>query len=203
MVELKFGDLLPVIAQDYRTGEVRMLAWANEEALKRTLKTGYAHYYSRTREKIWKKGESSGELQRVLEVRVDCDGDALLYVVEQEKNRACHTGERNCFFRDVEGERVSRPMPFETLARLQEIIEDRLREKPDTSYTAKLASQGIDRVIQKFGEEAVETLLALKGGDKKEVIREVADMLYTLVLALTLEGVKIEEVMKELARRMG
>ena len=203
MVELKFGNLLPVIAQDYRTGEVRMLAWANEEALKRTLKTGYAHYYSRTREKIWKKGESSGELQRVLEVRVDCDGDALLYVVEQEKNRACHTGERNCFFRDVEGERVSRPMPFETLARLQEIIEDRLREKPDTSYTAKLASQGIDRVIQKFGEEAVETLLALKGGDKKEVIREVADMLYTLVLALTLEGVKIEEVMKELARRMG
>jgi len=203
MVELKFGDLLPVIAQDYRTGEVRMLAWANEEALKRTLKTGYAHYYSRTRRKIWKKGESSGELQRVLEVRVDCDGDALLYVVEQEKNRACHTGERNCFFRDVEGERVSRPMPFETLARLQEIIEDRLREKPDTSYTAKLASQGIDRVIQKFGEEAVETLLALKGGDKKEVIHEVADMLYTLVLALTLEGVKIEEVMKELARRMG
>ncbi len=204
MVELKFNEdgLIPVVAQDYRTGEIRMLAWANEEAVRRTLETGYAHYYSRSRKKIWKKGETSGELQRVREVRVDCDEDTLIYVIEQEKNRACHTGERNCFYRDIDGNRVKKPLPFEALPRLQEIVKERLEKKPEGSYTVKLADEGLDRVLQKFGEEAVETLIALKNGKKEEILYETADMLYMLTLALTMEGVEITEVMEELIKRM-
>lgn len=204
MLPLKFDEkgLIPVIAQDYRTGEIRMLAWANEEAIKRTLETGYAHYYSRSRGRIWKKGETSGELQRVIEIRVDCDEDAIVYVIEQEKNRACHTGERNCFYRDLEGEKVEKPLPFEALPRLQEILKDRLERKPEGSYTVKLAGEGLDRVLQKLGEEAVETLIAIKNGRKEEILCETADLLYMLTLALTMEGVEITEVMEELIRRM-
>ncbi|NPB07978.1 MAG: bifunctional phosphoribosyl-AMP cyclohydrolase/phosphoribosyl-ATP diphosphatase HisIE [Aquificae bacterium] len=202
-MELKFDEkgLIPVIAQDYRTGEIRMLAYANEEALRKTLETGYAHYYSRSRKKIWKKGETSGELQRVIEIRVDCDGDALLYVIEQEKNRACHTGERNCFFRTIEGKKVEKPLPFEVLPRLQEVIKERLEKKPEGSYTVKLVQEGEERVFQKFGEEAVESLIALMKGEKGEIIYEVADLLYMLLVSLTVRGVDVKEVMEELARR--
>ncbi len=204
MLKLRFNSegLVPVIAQDYRTGEVRMFAWANEEALKKTLETGYAHYFSRSRKKLWKKGESSGELQRVIDVLVDCDEDVVIYVVEQEKNRACHTGERNCFYRKIDGERKGRVYPFEVLPRLQEIIQNRLEEKPENSYTVSLAQRGLDRVLQKFGEESVEALIALKNGRKEEILAETADMLYMLTLALTLQNIDIKEVMEELTRRM-
>jgi len=201
-VRLSEEGLVPVVAQDYRTGEVRMLAWANEEALRKTIETGYAHYYSRSRQGLWKKGETSGELQRVLEIRVDCDEDALIYVVEQEKGKACHTGERNCFYRRIDGEKVVKPLPFETLPRLQEILKDRIEKKPEGSYTTKLLAEGPDKVIQKFGEEAVEVLIALKNRDKAEILYETADMLYMLLLALTLEGIEITEVMEEMVRRM-
>ncbi|AAC07730.1 bifunctional phosphoribosyl-AMP cyclohydrolase/phosphoribosyl-ATP diphosphatase HisIE [Aquifex aeolicus] len=203
MLKLKFNEegLIPVIAQDYRTGEVRMLAYANEEAIKKTLETGYAHYYSRSRKKIWKKGETSGELQKVIEVRVDCDEDALIYVIEQEKDRACHTGERNCFFRDIEGNKVEKPLPFEVLPRLQDVIREKIERKEENSYTAKLVSQGKERVFQKFGEEAVETLIALMKGEKEEVIYESADMLYTFLVSLSVSGIDIKEVMEELIRR--
>lgn len=204
MIKLKFDSkgLIPVIAQDYRTGEVRMLAWANEEAVKITLETGYAHYFSRSRNSIWKKGETSGELQRVVEVRLDCDEDALIYVIEQEKNRACHTGKRNCFYRNIDGKEVEKPLPFEALQRLQEIVRDRLKEKPEDSYTAKLASKGFEKVAQKFGEEAVESLIAILKGDKKEILYETADMFYMLTLALELRGIEITEVFEELIGRM-
>ncbi len=204
MVDLKFNEkgLIPVVAQDYRTGEVRMFAWANEEAVRRTLETGYAHYYSRSRNRIWKKGETSGEIQRVIEIRVDCDEDTLIYVIEQEKNRSCHLGERNCFFRRIDGSRVDKPLPFEMLPRLQEILEDRVSRLPEGSYTAQLVREGPDRVIQKIGEEAVETLIALKNEDKDQIVHEVADLMYTLLLGLTLKGIKVHEVMEELMRRM-
>ncbi|MCS6875819.1 MAG: bifunctional phosphoribosyl-AMP cyclohydrolase/phosphoribosyl-ATP diphosphatase HisIE [Aquificaceae bacterium] len=205
MIELKFNQegLIPVIAQDYATGEVRMFAWANREAIEKTLQTGYAYYYSRSRKALWKKGETSGELQRVLEIRVDCDQDVLLYVVEQESNRACHTGERNCFFTDIEGKEAKKVLPFESLQRLQEVIESRLREMPEGSYTVKLYREGEDRILQKFGEEAIETLIALKRGVKEEIKAETADMFYHLVLLLTLKGIRVQEVFEELANRLG
>ncbi len=203
MVEINFNQdgLVPVIAQDYRTGEIRMLAWANKEAIEKTLQTGYAHYYSRSKRSIWKKGETSGEFQRVLQIKVDCDGDALIYVVEQEKDIACHTGERSCFFRDLKGAKMGKPLPFETLARLQEVIRKRLEVRPEGSYTVRLVEEGEDRVLQKFGEEAIETLIALKKGNRQEIKAEVSDMLYHLVLMLTLRGVGVEEVMQELSER--
>ncbi len=204
MLQLKFNQegLIPVIAQDYRTGEIRMFAWANEEAIRKTIETGYAHYYSRSRKAIWKKGESSGELQRVVEIRVDCDEDVLLYIVLQEKNRACHTGERNCFFRDLEGKKVKRVLPFETLQRLQEIIQQRFEEMPENSYTVKLFKEGEDRILQKFGEEAIETLIALKRGMPEEIRAEASDMFYHLLLMLTVRNIGIEEVLEELASRI-
>jgi phosphoribosyl-ATP pyrophosphohydrolase/phosphoribosyl-AMP cyclohydrolase len=203
MLKLKFNEkgLIPVIAQDYRTGEVRMLAWANEEAIKKTLETGYAHYYSRSRQKIWKKGETSGELQRVKEVRVDCDEDAVIYIIEQEKNKACHTGERNCFYRSINAQKITKPLPFEVLPRLQEIIRERLEKKPEDSYTVKLVEKGKERVFQKLGEESVETLIALMKGNKEEIIYETADMLYMLLVSLEVSGIDIKEVMEELIKR--
>jgi len=201
---LKFDDrgLIPVVAQDYRTGEIRMVAYANEEAVKKTLETGYAHYYSRSRQKLWKKGETSGELQRVREIRVDCDNDTLIYLIEQEKNRACHTGERNCFFRNLEGEYVlKKPLPFEVLPRLQEVLKDRIENLPEGSYTTKLVKKGFDRIVQKFGEESVEVLIALMNRDKEQVVYESADMLYHWLLALTYLGIDVKEVLEELSRR--
>ncbi len=193
--------LIPVIAQDYTTGEIRMFAWANQQALQLTLQTGYAHYYSRSRKKVWKKGETSGEIQRVLEVRVDCDEDTLLYIVEQQLNRACHTGERNCFFRDIEGNKRLRLLPFEMPSRLEEVIRRRLAQKPENSYTVKLFLEGEDRVLQKFGEEAIETLIALKNSQRDHIVFETADLLYSLVFSLVVKGVSWQEVMEELARR--
>ena len=203
-MEIKFNEkgLVPVVAQDYKTGEIRMLAYANEEAIRKTLETGYAHYYSRSRQKIWKKGETSGELQRVKEIRIDCDGDAIIYVIEQEKNRSCHTGERNCFYRNLKGEYVlNKPLPFEVLARLQEVIDERLKTLPEGSYTAKLAKEGIERIAQKFGEESVETLIAMVKKDKNQVVYESADMLYHWLLALSYLGIDVVEVLEELAKR--
>jgi len=202
-INFEKGDgLVPVIAQDYRTGEVRMVAYANEEAVKKTLETGYAHNYSRSRKKIWKKGETSGEFQRVKEIRVDCDNDTLLYIIEQEKNKACHTGERNCFFRNLQGEKViNKPLPFETLQRLEEILKSRKENLPENSYTTSLIKKGLDKIIQKFGEEAVETIIALKNKNKEEIIYESADMLYHWLLALVMSGVELTEVLEELSRR--
>ena len=204
MVKLKFDEkgLIPVVAQDYRTGEVRMLAWANREAVEKTLEKGCAHYYSRSRNKLWRKGETSGEIQRIREVRVDCDEDALLYVIDQELDRACHTGERSCFFRSIEGEKIEKPLPFETLQRLQDVIRQRLKEKPEGSHTVRLAEEGMDRVIQKLGEEAVECVIAIKNQDRREILAETADMLYMLTLALTLSDIDVVEVFEELASRM-
>jgi len=204
VIDPKFNNagLIPVIAQDYRTGEIRMMAWANREALKKTLETGYAHYFSRSRGKVWKKGETSGEVQRVREVRIDCDEDALIYVIEQNLNKACHTGERNCFFRSISGEKVSKPLPFEALFRLQEILKDRIEKKPPDSYTVQLVESGTDRVLQKFGEEAIECLIAFKNGIKKDIVSEAADMLYVFILALTLTNTDIKEVMEKLIERM-
>ncbi len=204
LVRFDEKGLVPVVAQDYRTGEVRMVAYANREALLKTLETGYAHYYSRSRQKLWKKGETSGELQKVKEIRVDCDGDTVLYIVEQEKNRACHTGERNCFYRDIEGNyALEKPLPFETLQRLQEVLKDRIENLPEGSYTTKLVKAGFDRIVQKFGEESVETIIALMNRDKEAVVYESADMLYHWLLALSYLGIDLVEVLEELASRFG
>ncbi len=192
--------LVPVIAQDAFTGEVRMLAYANKEAIEKTLQSGYAHYFSRSRNAIWKKGETSGELQEVLEIRIDCDNDAILYMVKQHKDIACHTGNRNCFFTAFNKEKTSL-MTFEILPFLERVIQDRLSNPKEDSYTSKLVKEGLDRIIQKIGEEAIESVIAFKNQDKKEIAYELADLIYHVLVGLGYLGISFKDVEQELIRR--
>ncbi len=203
---LRFGDggLVPVVAQDTATGEVLTLAYANREAVERTLSTGEAHYFSRSRSELWRKGATSGNTQRVAEVRVDCDGDALLYRVEP-RGPACHTGERTCFFTTLEGEpagaSAEKARLGEMVERLAGIIAERHREMPEGSYTAALLGGGTERVAQKVGEEAVEVVVAALTGER--LSEEAADLVYHLLVLLEERGVGIGEVAGVLRDRHG
>ncbi|ASI98598.1 bifunctional phosphoribosyl-AMP cyclohydrolase/phosphoribosyl-ATP diphosphatase HisIE [Thermococcus celer] len=196
----KNNGIVPVVVQD-TNGEVLTLAYVDREALKRTLETGYAHYYSRSKKRVRMKGEVSGNTQRVREVRVDCDSDALLFIVEQ-KGVACHTGNYSCFYRKLgEPERVL-PMDYslEVLRELEELIRDRKGNPKEGSYTSKLFREGRERIYKKFGEEAVEVLVA---ETREGLIYETADALYHLLVLLAYNDVSLGEVMAELRRRRG
>ena len=193
------NGLVPVITQDASTGGVLMLAYASREAVEETLKTGEAHYYSRSRGELWRKGATSGNTQRVIEVRLDCDGDALLYRVKP-RGPACHTGERSCFFTMLAGdEDENSPDLGRTLARLAETIARRRHEMPEGSYTAKLLERGTGHISQKVGEEAVEVVVAALEGER--LAEEMADLLYHLLVLLEERGVGVEEVAKVLDER--
>ncbi|ACG57550.1 phosphoribosyl-ATP diphosphatase [Hydrogenobaculum sp. Y04AAS1] len=192
--------LIPVIAQDAFSGEIRMLAYANKEAIKKTIETGYAHYFSRSRNSIWKKGETSGELQEVLEIRLDCDNDTLIYMIKQHKDIACHTGNRNCFFKAFDKEKPSL-MPFEILPFLERLIKDRISNPVESSYTSKLIKEGLDRIVQKVGEEAIESVIAFKNQDKKEIAYELADLIYHILVGIKYSNMSFEDVEFELIRR--
>jgi phosphoribosyl-ATP pyrophosphohydrolase/phosphoribosyl-AMP cyclohydrolase len=194
--------LVPVVAQDARTGEVLMLAWANREALEQTSRTGRATYWSRSRASLWVKGETSGHAQQVVDVRVDCDADAVLYRVRQA-GPACHTGERSCFHRLGDDDLSEAPDPRPMLARLEEIIERRERERPEGSYTTYLFAQGPDKILKKLGEETAETIIAAKNGDNAELRSESADLLFHLMVLWRARGLDADEVWDELDRRFG
>lgn len=198
--EIRYDEkgLVPVVAQDASTGEVLMLAYASREAVEKTLSSGEAHYYSRSREEIWRKGETSGNTQKVVEVRLDCDGDALLYRVEPA-GPACHTGERSCFFTSLAGSDGEAPDLGKTLTRLAGTIAGRRRGMPEGSYTAKLLDRGTGYTAQKVGEEAVEVVVAALEGEK--LAEESADLLYHLLVLLEGRGVGVEEVARVLDER--
>jgi phosphoribosyl-ATP pyrophosphohydrolase/phosphoribosyl-AMP cyclohydrolase len=205
--QITYNDrgLVPVVAQDARTGEVLMLAWANAEALRLTQETGRAHYWSRSRGAMWAKGQTSGHVQEVVDVRVDCDADSVLYRVRQT-GPACHTGERGCFYRAVdgaEGELVDAADPRPMLARLESIIEERERTRPEGSYTTYLFAQGVDKVLKKVGEETAETIIAAKNGDNAELTAESADLLFHLMVLWRARGLAADDVWGELERRFG
>ncbi len=189
---MRFGDdgLVPVVAQSALAGEVLMLAYADRAALEQTRATGEAHYHSRSRGILWKKGESSGHTQTVREVRVDCDGDAVLYVVRQE-GPACHTGAPTCFGEPTGG----------TLTRLAQTVADRARTRPPGSYTAQLLSAGLPAVAQKLGEEAVETVVAATAQDGSRLASEAADLLFHLLVLLAAKQLPLERVLAELDAR--
>ena len=196
--EIRFDErgLVPVIAQDANTGAVLTLAYANSEAVERTLQSGEAHYFSRSRGELWRKGATSGNTQRVVEVRVDCDGDALLYRV-LPNGPACHTGEESCFFTTISGDEAGvgegREADFgATVERLAATIGRRHREMPEGSYTAKLLGGGTERVAQKVGEEAVEVVVAALTSE--DLAEEAADLIYHLLVLLEERGVGIGEV---------
>jgi phosphoribosyl-ATP pyrophosphohydrolase/phosphoribosyl-AMP cyclohydrolase len=187
-----FGDdgLVPVVAQSALAGEVLMVAYADREALERTRETGEALYHSRSRGTLWKKGETSGHSQIVEDVRVDCDGDAVLYLVRQH-GPACHTGAPTCFG-DPTGS---------ILTRLARTIADRGRSRPAGSYTARLLDAGIGRIAQKVGEEAVETVVAATSQDTARLTSETADLFYHLLVLLEAKNVPLDRVFEELAQR--
>jgi phosphoribosyl-ATP pyrophosphohydrolase/phosphoribosyl-AMP cyclohydrolase len=187
------AGLIPVVAQDRASGDVLMVAYANPEALARTAETGFAHFWSRSREALWKKGETSGHVLRVIDVITDCDRDALLYVVEPE-GPACHTGSRTCF---GDASATAAGM-LEELAR---VVADRATAAPEDSYTARLLAKGPDQVLKKIGEEATELVLAAKGESDDRLAEETADLLYHVLVALHQRGLPLARVMDVLRER--
>jgi phosphoribosyl-ATP pyrophosphohydrolase/phosphoribosyl-AMP cyclohydrolase len=185
--------LVPVVVQDRLSGDVLMVAWANEEALRRTVETGRAHFWSRSRQSRWRKGETSGHALRVHALRADCDHDVVLAVAACE-GPACHEGTRTCF-----GDAPATSAGV--LAELERVIAQRLRERPDGSYTAKLAAKGLDHALKKVGEEATELVLAAKGETDARVAEEAADLLFHVLVALGQRGVRLADVLGVLERR--
>lgn len=202
---VRFGPdgLVPVVAQERQNGDVLMLAWANREALGLTLSSGLAHYWSRSRRALWRKGESSGHQQRVVEIRLDCDGDTVLYRVDQQ-GPACHTGQHSCFFTVVQpdGTTLEAPDPGgHLLTRLATTIADRATRRPVDSYTAKLLDRGIPKVSQKVGEEAVEVVVAANAEDGARLASESGDLIYHLLVLLQARGVPFGDVLHALDER--
>lgn len=195
--------LVTVIAQDRRSGEVRMLAHADESALRATLSTGFAHFYSRSRQRGWKKGEESGNVLRVFEVWIDCDADAVLYLVEPA-GPTCHTGAPSCFFQRVMPDGApdaSRALP--ALSMLEQALEARRAQPAEKSYTRSLLDKGPAKIRAKLVEEAGELGDAIADESDERVASEAADVIYHLMVGLISRGVPLADVQNELLRRFG
>jgi phosphoribosyl-AMP cyclohydrolase / phosphoribosyl-ATP pyrophosphohydrolase len=217
VLKLDAQGLVPVIAQDIGSGSVRMFAWANREALELTASTGFAHFWSRSRGTLWKKGETSGHTLAVRELRIDCDGDVVLYRVEPE-GPSCHTGATSCFFRAAgqtakdTGLRADAPLtlddgppdpPSVIVSRVAAIIARRKRDRPAKSYVVSLLDAGFDKVNAKILEEARELAEALPEGDPRHTAHEAADLLFHMLVGLEAAGVPVDAVFGELRRRFG
>ncbi|ELR98307.1 bifunctional phosphoribosyl-AMP cyclohydrolase/phosphoribosyl-ATP diphosphatase HisIE [Gloeocapsa sp. PCC 73106] len=200
--QIRFNEqgLVPAIAQDYLDGTVLMLAWMNRQSLEKTLSTGEAWYWSRSRQELWHKGATSGHLQKVHALRYDCDSDALLLTVEQVGDIACHTGERSCFHQ-INGAK-SLP-PGDVLSELFKVICDRRDHPQENSYTCKLFSGGDNQILKKIGEETAEVVMACKDDQPEEIASEVADLLYHTLVALAHHRVDLRQVYIKLHSRRG
>jgi phosphoribosyl-ATP pyrophosphohydrolase/phosphoribosyl-AMP cyclohydrolase len=201
--EVRFNDdgLVPCVTQDSRTGEVLTLAWMNGESLRLTRKTGEVHFFSRSRQEIWRKGETSGNTQRVVELRIDCDEDAILALVEPA-GPACHTGERSCFYRRLEDGEAPRPTPSEALALLQRTLDERAAVRPEGSYTATLLEND-ELAAGKVMEEAEEVTRAVREESDERVEEETADVLYHLAVLLKSREISLDRAMEVLNGRRG
>lgn len=228
--QLKFDEkgLIPAITQDYKTDEVLMMAYMNAESLEKTLETGKVHYFSRSRQKLWLKGETSGHFQNVKSISMDCDADTLLLKVEQT-GAACHTGHRSCFFTKLEvdadknriegkqeiekqnstqestsghmeAERETLAGP-EVLKAVYDVIIDRVIHPKEGSYTNYLLEKGMDKILKKVGEETTEVVIAAKNGVPAEIKLEVADLLYHIMVMLVKQGMTLEDIYGELDKR--
>jgi phosphoribosyl-ATP pyrophosphohydrolase/phosphoribosyl-AMP cyclohydrolase len=203
--DLKFDrdGLVPAVAQDRANGQVLMLAYMNRESLELTRATGFAHYYSRSRGRLWKKGEESGHLQRVHAILYDCDADALLLKVDQEV-AACHTGNRSCFYRSLDGGAASTAADaIGVLSDIYRTIQDRKVNRPEGSYVAGLFAKGPNAILKKIGEEAAEVVMAGKEADRQALIAEVADLWFHTLVLLGLHDIDPHEVARELHSRIG
>ncbi len=204
----KMDGLIPVITQENGTNEVLMLAYMDKEALDLTLATNQAHYFSRSKQRIWKKGESSGHIQEVVDIMLDCDNDTLLLKVDQT-GVACHTGRKTCFFTSIKtGEETSKvavntTSSYGILDNLYHTICERKHSDPTKSYTAKLLQGKENSMLKKIVEEAGEFTFAVKDNDTEEIIYEAADIVYHIMVALASKNVNPDRIKQELARRFG
>jgi phosphoribosyl-ATP pyrophosphohydrolase/phosphoribosyl-AMP cyclohydrolase len=195
----KGNGLVPVIVQDASNSNVLMQAYMNEKALRLTLSSARMHFWSRTKERIWMKGEESKHYTLVQNAILDCDDDAILFKVQQV-GAICHTGEETCFYKPLKTENKQQ-VDAKMLERLFEIIKERIRNPSEKSYVSHLTTKGIDAVLQKIGEEAVEFILAVKSDDRKEVTLEAADLIFHILVSFALEGYSLNDIFEELDRR--
>ena len=199
-------ELLPVIAQDAENNEVLMMAYMNQEALELSLATKEAHYFSRSKQRIWKKGESSGHTQKIKSFFIDCDNDTLLIKIDQE-GVACHTGRRSCFFTELESGQATSEVKVDTAAmygvidELYHTILERKNADPESSWTAKLFAKGENTILKKVVEEAGEFSFAVKDDDEEEIVYEAADLTYHVLVALGYKNISPDRIKQELARR--
>lgn len=220
--QLKYDEkgLIPAITQDYRTDEVLMLAYMNREAVEKTMETGRVHYYSRSRQSLWLKGETSGHFQNVKSISFDCDSDTLLLKVEQI-GAACHTGHRSCFFRKMEAganieakddasdnptvnaEKANQAQSAgpEVLKAVYDVIADRVVNPKEGSYTNYLLEKGLDKILKKIGEETSEVIIAAKNNSQSETCYEIADLLYHIMVMMVKQGMTLGDIYAELDKR--
>lgn len=198
--KLNSDGLIPVVVQDYKTDEVLMVAYMNEEAFNMTIKTGIMTYYSRSREEIWVKGLTSGHFQYVMSMDIDCDNDTLLAKVKQI-GAACHTGNRSCFYRNLVKKDIPETNPLKVFNDVMNVILDRKEHPKEGSYTNYLFDKGIDKILKKCGEEATEIIIAAKNPDPEEIKYEISDFLYHVMVLMAVKDVSWDDIMKELANR--
>lgn len=207
--QIKFDEqgLVPAIVQDAATRQVLTLAYMNAESLKRTIETNETWFWSRSRSSLWHKGETSGHTQRVVDILVDCDGDALTLLVKPN-GPACHTGEQSCFHNALQGAGSSHEKTADeesdlgaVLEDLYALVESRKRDRPEGSYTSYLFDQGLDKILKKVGEEASETIIAAKNEDRGILAAEASDLLYHLIVLMVERGLTLEEIGDELVSR--
>jgi len=197
--KLKFDErgLIPAIVQDVRTREVLTLAYMNAESFARTVETKETWFWSRSRNKLWHKGETSGNTQKVVELLLDCDGDAIVVLVDPA-GPACHTGARSCFDSAGTAQLITTD---QLLDRLYDLVKEREKTRPADSYTSYLFNQGLDKILKKLGEESTETIVAAKNNEDERLISEVADLVYHLIVLLVARGISLDQIRAELMRR--
>ena len=207
-VELKLNEkgLIPAIIQDEASGKLLMMAWMNLDTLRMTKESGYTHFYSRSRNTVWKKGETSGNTQKVKKIFYDCDADTILITVDPA-GPACHTGEETCFFSELgSDDSIVDANPEEKadgniLSKVYQVIQQRKREKPEGSYVAELFEKGESAILKKIGEEGTEFVIGCKNGDEKEIVHEAADLWFHTLVAMAQHDVPPEKIFEELRKR--
>lgn len=197
--ELKFDDrgLIPAVVVDAVTKQVLTVAYMNEESLRISMAEGRTCFWNRSRQELWRKGETSGNVQHIVSITADCDADALVVVVEKD-GPACHTGSDSCFFRPVWH---SDTLQDFSLQGLYDLLADRKAARPEGSYTSYLFDKGIDKILKKVGEESTEVIIAAKADDRKETVYELADLVYHAMVLMVQIGISVEDVHRELASR--